>query len=262
MHHHIHVVLDDQERHAPSPQGEDIVDERFHEGRIDAGSRFIKQDQLWLIHQDSRQFQQLLLATGKVSGGLVQLVAKAAKAQLRDGAFADGGFLPGNEPAVPPIVPEPFSRLVESRKHGVVEHAHAGEGARNLEGAGETLAKDTVGRNAADRFALENDLAARRLQRTGDQREQCRLSRTIGTDDTGDGASLDGEIDPVHSFHAVKGFCNLTHLQHSSCSPWRDLPCLFGTGVNPAATLPSIVARIGALAWHANLSRAVRLMRN
>jgi len=54
---------DDQERHALSPQGEDLVDERFHQGRIDAGSRFVKQDQFWLVHQYSRQFQQLLLTT-------------------------------------------------------------------------------------------------------------------------------------------------------------------------------------------------------
>src|SRR5206468_1397154 len=71
-------------------------------------------------------------------------------------------------------------------------------------------------RESVDALAHESDRAGLGGERAGDQVEERRLAGAVGTDESGDGARLDGEIDAVDGAQIAECLDEPRHLQHGA----------------------------------------------
>ena len=192
----------------------------FGEARIDPGHGLVEQDQLGLGHQRAADLDELLLAAGESGDRIVDDVvepeapgdAERPLGELRlavaAGAAADqrGG--------------QAFAGLALAVEHQVLEHAELREAAGELEGAHQATRDEPVGREAADGLAGQPDLAAIGPVEAGDDVEQGGLAGPVRTDQAGEAAGLDAEIDAVEHLDAVEATrqpADREEFAHASC---------------------------------------------
>ena len=70
---HVHVVLDEEHRHAVLAQVLDVPEQALGQRRVHPGHRLVEHDHLGLAHQRPGHLQQLALAAGQAAGEVVAL---------------------------------------------------------------------------------------------------------------------------------------------------------------------------------------------
>src|SRR5690606_15304091 len=113
--------------------------------------------------------------------------------------------------------------------HDVLEHRHLAEQPDVLEGAGDAGLGNLVRFAPHHLLAVEADGAALRLVEAGDAVEERGLAGAVRSDEAGDGASRDAEIDAVEDGVAGKAEGEAGELQqgragHRRCPPEGQMP--------------------------------------
>ena len=98
----------------------------------------------------------------------------------------------------------------------VVEHAHVGERARHLVGAGQAEPDAGLRRRVRDVHVVERNGAGVERQGAGEQGEQRRLARAVRADDAEDLAFLDLEADVVCNDQRAERLREPAHREHDA----------------------------------------------
>ena len=85
----VHVVLDEQHRHALVAQGLDVTEERLGERRVHARHRLVEHDHLRVAHQRPGHLQQLALASRERPGVVLALLEQAEPVEQLQGLGLD-----------------------------------------------------------------------------------------------------------------------------------------------------------------------------
>src|SRR3972149_2261657 len=167
-HHHLHVVLDDEDGLPLGPKLPDRFQQVVQERAVDPRGGLIQEDQLGIGHQDPDELQELLLAVGEVAGIFPLEAVELDEAEEVQGAVM--GF--------PPLSPGDDEQVLQRR--------HLRKDPDDLEGAAHASEGDPVRRKAVDPLPLEADLSGVPPVNAGDEVEEGRLPRTGGADETED----------------------------------------------------------------------------
>ena len=168
--------------------------------------------------QGARQLEALAVDERELRG---RHVARAAAARP---ARADGRPRPSRRRAAWRVA------AVEPADEDVLARGEPGEGADELEGAGDAPSADPVRREPADGVAGEADLAGVGSQRAGDQVEQRGLARAVRSHDADQLALREREADVADGAHAAEALRHPRHLEEghaagrptaSGLSAWR-----------------------------------------
>ena len=206
-------MLDDEKGHALAVECGHPVDDLVQQRRVDAGTGLVQQHQLGLGHHHAGQFQQLALAARQHPGRFGRQCRQAHEVQpvSRGGLYRP--LLLRHGARAQPVGPEALAQLAPGCEHHVVQHRHLGEGARDLEGAGEACGENAVRRGAGDVAAIQLHLPGRGLERAGQAVEQRGLARAIGPDQAANGPAGKGKREGVDGPVAAKAFGNLPRSQ-------------------------------------------------
>ncbi len=223
--HHVHVVLDEQHRHALVPQRLDVAEERLGQRRIHARHRLVQHDHGRIAHQRPGHLQQLLLAARERPGEVIALVVQR---EPRQQLVRLRGDLPL---AAPPQRGDQRDRhvlpgLVAGPQQHVVEHRHPRQRLGQLERAHHALARHLRGGGVAEGAPVERPagrvlgcrapdqpLRAGGLVEPGDDVEEGGLARAVRSDQRGDHAALHLEVLHVHGGHSAEPADDVVHHQ-------------------------------------------------
>ena len=172
--------------------------------RIEAGEHLVEQEKFRLGRQRARQLQPLASGDGEIVRRLAELAgqAKALRDALRVGE---------RRLALPPV---------QVRAHGdVLAHGLPGERLHDLERSRHSEAADAVWRKPRDVLSQEPHRARFGLEKPGEDAEQRRLSRPVGTDERGDAPGRNGEARIVDRFEAAEAQGQMARFQHVR-RPW------------------------------------------
>ena len=190
--HHVHVVLDHQDRHlALVAQPPDQLGDLVRLGRVHPGGRLVQQQQLRPGGQRPGDLQPPSVGVGQRVGRLVPAVPGQPLAEERQHVL---GQRPGF--ALLAAGPrQPQYRLPRHRPgpavgggHHVLQHGHVHEQPQRLERARDPEPGDDVRRPARDRLCCprlgdEPDVSRARLVHAGDHVEDRGLARAVRPDD-------------------------------------------------------------------------------
>ena len=117
----------------------------------------------------------------------------------------------------------------------VFEHRHADERPAQLEGACNAQPHDAVRSHAANRFAIEQDLAAIGRNEAGQQVVERGLAGAVGAKDADDFAFFDLHADALDRMQATKAFVQIANgkERHAEAFPRRAR-----SHCQPGATMP------------------------
>ena len=150
-HQHAHDVLDPDDGDAALvADALEHVGSLVHLGLVQAAQALVGQQQRRLGGQRAGHLQLLQARR-----------AHAIDAGLRVGGQADQLQCLAR-PLLGALARDALGRAVKGRQRGVLQHRELAKRPRDLEGAGQPAAADLVGRQAADRLAVERDRPGRR----------------------------------------------------------------------------------------------------
>src|ERR1700719_502185 len=174
-HQHAHDVLDPDDR--PTEPLADVAEHdggALHLRRIEAAEAFIGEQQLGLRRQRAGKLELLERGGAEAVGANHGITGQA------DLVERDGGA------ALRLAARDTATGAVERRERDVVEQRQLAERARDLERARQPAPAHDMRRLARDLGAGEDDRAAARPQRAGDQVEDRALARAVGADEPED----------------------------------------------------------------------------
>ena len=224
-------MLDDDDGQAVAPPEREDRLERLR--RLDRGEsrhHLVEEEEAGAGGERAGDLQPLAPGERQRAGGiggepgepdLLQHFARALMGEPRR------GFAPGPE---------------ENPDCDVLQHAEPGEGADDLERAGDAEAVHLVGAEAVDPPAPEADFARSGAQIAGDQREQGGLAGAVRAHQTEDLALFDGHVHRIDRDHPAEAAPHPLELQQahrrarrqSAIRPW--IP--FGTPSTKATSSP------------------------
>ncbi len=145
----------------------DQLDSLVGLGGVQAGHDLVQQHDRWLRGDGARQFDAFLVCKGQAAGDLVALV-------LQPGDFQDllgpsRGLARGGMAA-------------ERPHHDVLQHGHLVKALHDLERPADAQVADPVGREACDVLAVEKNIAAGGIQKTGHTVEEGGLAGAVRSD--------------------------------------------------------------------------------
>ena len=108
----------------------------------------------------------------------------------------------------------------ERADHHVLQHRHAFEGLRHLEGARQPELRPRLRRHAGDVVAFEQHLARGRHEIAGQAIEEGRLAGAVRPDQAENVALLQRHAGGIDRLEAAKGFCDVAGFKEH----WRLLP--------------------------------------
>src|SRR5229473_2866325 len=184
---HLHHVLDDDERDAAVVDSAEQDDRLVHLAAAQAGHHLVQQQDARFHRQRSRELEALAADDGETLGWFVAPPVKAHELEHLVGlaqCFARRTAC--------------TARAEHRADADVLAHAEVGEGARDLEGAGEAEAPDAMRPEAVQHGPGERDRAAARPERAGDDVEERGLARAIRADETEDLALSEIEAHVAH----------------------------------------------------------------
>src|SRR5215470_7676594 len=235
-----HVVLDQQDGHAVTVHGQDLVSDLKGQGRIDRGYRLIEQQHPWPAEQRRRQLDQLALSVGEVFCTGAGDLAQAETVDQLLGPYAD----------VPPVPTPTAAGTVtwdEAAHRNVVPDRESAEDTDLLERAHKSAHGQPVRAYAGDVDAVEEHPHRVRPGEAGDAVDRGGLPRPVRADQADDLAGFDREAQVVQGAHAVVGLGQSgdPELPARSAGPLSHLsPCgaligAFASGaVGPAPARP------------------------
>ena len=130
-----------------------------------------------------------------------------------------------------PGVPEPFADLTGRHQHQVFQHREALVLAGNLEGSAELLAEYLVWSEGGDVFTLEDDLPGVGTMKPGNGAEQCRLARSIGADQPGDGAFANIQRAAIDGLQTAEALAQIAYAEQCAIA-WRRLRFIAAMGLS------------------------------
>jgi hypothetical protein len=209
----VHVMLDQKDREALVDQPAKMPGDLARERRIDAGHRFVEEQQLRLRHQDAAELEQLLLSTGERRRRLVQYADQIEPLGDLVSGLHQLGLAPSRRREAKEGPPDPFAWLPVAVEQQVLVYAQARKTARDLEGAHQADAGDAIGSPAGDVVPREDDPTRMRRHDPGNAIEERRLARPVGPDQPRDPVRVDAQVHPFEGVHAAKAARQLVDFE-------------------------------------------------
>ena len=138
---------------------------------MDPGAGLVEQDHPGVRHQGAAELEEAGLASREVARRLLAEFREPEEVEHLDRLVPEPALLGAHRAPAPPVVPEVFAQLAAGDHHQVLEHRHATEGARDLEGADESPMERPVRGLAGDVHAVEHDASRGRGERARDHVE-------------------------------------------------------------------------------------------
>ena len=206
---HVHVVLDDQDRHPELvAQAGDQLGHLVGLLRVHAGGGLVEQQQLRLGGERAGDLQPAPVGVREAVGRLIPPVTGQALPEEGQHLLGAGAHLsllaPGAGQAKDRLErsgPRPAVR----RRHHVLDHRHVEEQAQALERARDPQPGDLVGLAAEQRLPEEAHVAFSRLVDSGDHVEHGRLARAVGPDHADHFALVDAQLELGQRAQAAEG---------------------------------------------------------
>ena len=205
VHHHRHVVLDQDDRRAPFPVH--LEDEARHVlffFLVHAAHRLVEQQELRVERQRAAELDPLAQTIGEAAGRLLAQILQLEELDqlldpgavrhllaLRHAPIDDRRQHSGAHPHV-------------AAEHDVVEHGHAAEQSDVLKGAGDAERGDARGPDPGHVPALEPDRAGIRPVEAADDVEHRGLAGAVRADDRGQPAAAHLERHVLDRAHAAE----------------------------------------------------------
>ena len=183
-------MIDDDEGAAVGVQLAHQLDDLVAQERIHAGERLIEEQDLGVQHQRAAEFQQLLLAAGQVLR-LQRLQRGEAEEFEMPPRGAGRRGLVGMRPR-------------EARHQHVLQHGHAAEQLRDLEGAADAQGGEFTWRVTIGARAAQKDVAAGGCQMAGEHVDRGGLAGTVRADQADEFALLHGKVQAAHRDDAAE----------------------------------------------------------
>ncbi len=216
-HDHVHLVLDQADRHARPHHLPDEIGEASRLLRIHPAGRFVEEDDLRLGRQSQREGDALALLLRDVGGEAVRDRGKPDEVQHLFGLRPALAFVFLQTPRVRHHVPERGLRPQAVADDEVVDDRRLVEQARRLKGAADPELRHPVGPEARHVPALKHDAPGSRTVKAADQVEEGRLAGAVGTDDGVDLALLEGGGDLLDGRQPAEPLGERLDLKHW---PW------------------------------------------
>ncbi len=212
-------MLDQQHRHI-GRQGRDRIEDVAPLGLGHAGRRLVEQQHPRRAGEGHGDFEQTLLAVRQGIGAHVEHVAQTeARGNVVD--LARDGI--AGAQAAPPVaaLPQPLANRQRQR----LERREIGEELVDLERPHQPAPHPRLGAQVGDVLSHEKHLPGRRRQHAGEQVDEGRLARAVGTDQRLSRALLQAEGDvarrdqPAEALAQRAGLENNTHGLALASSP-------------------------------------------
>ena len=197
-------MLDDQEGDALPVDVGNPRHDRLDQARIDAGGGFVEEDDRRIGHHHPGELEEFSLSAGKDARRLVGKAVEGDEFEERHGAFEVPVLLATDTARGEPVREDALAGLALGGDEQILDQRHLRKGLRNLEGAPEPATETGVLGFAFDGDAVEEDLAARRLQRARDEVEERCLPGSVRTDHPNDLAARDRHGHGVDGRDAAK----------------------------------------------------------
>ncbi len=183
VHHHVHVVLDEDHRQVELVAHlEDVAGHVLGLLEVHAGDWLVEQQQPWLHGQCPAQLDALLQAVGEQTHDAVAVGGQLEQVDhlLHRGAVLE--LLPLGPPEPQRSGEEPGAHEVVATEQEVVDHVEVGEQTEVLEGAPDAEAGRAAGLLADEVDTVEADRALLGPVHRRETVEDRRLARTVGPD--------------------------------------------------------------------------------
>ncbi len=214
VHHHLHVVLDEQEGDALlGAEPLHVVEQPAPEGGVDPGHRLVEEQEARLGHQRPCELEQLPLTARERARVMIPERGEVEDLEQLHRLLADFRLSPPRGAGAKQHVYQPLARLIASAEHHVVDHRHSGQRLGDLEGPNHAEAGDRVGRAAEDVPAAERRRTSIRAVETGDHVEEGRLAGAVGPDQRGDRAVANPKAGTVHGADAAEALDDAVGLE-------------------------------------------------
>ena len=205
VHHHRHVVLDQDDRGAPFPiHLEDKAGHVLFFFLVHAAHRLIEQQQLRVERQGAAKFDALSQAVGEAAGRLLAQIFEFEKLDQLLDPGAVRRLLALRQPPIDKGRQDPGAHPHMAAEHDVVEHGHAGKQRDVLKRAGDAERGDAGRPGAGHVPAFEPDRAGVGLVEAADDVEQRGLAGAVRSDDRRQAAAAHRERDVLDRAHAAK----------------------------------------------------------
>ena len=183
---------------------------------VDAGGGLVEQDQARLGHQHAGELQQLALAAGEHARRSPRQPAERDELDQRLRPLDVDALLLSDPARGEPVRPEPLAGLALHPEQHVLQHAHGGEGPRDLEGANEAECDPLIGAQMVQAPSVQADRATGRGEAACQKVEHGRLAGAVRPDEPGDAIEINGErnvIDGAHPAEAPRDAVCLEHIR-------------------------------------------------
>src|SRR5581483_1117637 len=205
-------VLDEDERHAFLVA--DAAQQRVELGEAvggEADGRLVHEHDRRLADQRARDLHHALLAEGERGGRPVGELGHAHEGEGVQRRLLHLRLLAAAALEVEARADEARMRLAVEPGHHVLEHRHAAEELRGLEGAAQAQTGDGAGLAADHGGAVEDDVALLRAVDAADDVEQRGLAGAVGADQAADLAAPHLQVDAFEHLHAAEADVKIAH---------------------------------------------------
>ena len=182
-HHHFHVVLDQHDRHAGRLNAPDQADELAGFGAVQAGGRFVRQNQFRLADEGARNFEQPLMPVGQASGDHIRRRQQSHEIERLARAVRNFLFFLPLRARADQRMEDLAAGIGMQAHHDVLERGHLAKQPQILESAADTGGRAQIRPASALRsLAVKIYCAAGLADVTRNQIKKRGLPRTVWPD--------------------------------------------------------------------------------
>ena len=208
--HHVHVVLDEEHRHAEILEVEDVIEQRLRQSRVHAGHGLVEHHQSGVAHERAGHLEKLPLPTGEGCGVVLLLGIQLEAGQEVARLDLDLVILLAPQERQH-ARPDALAGLLARAQLHVLHDREQPERLRQLEGADLAHTRRLEGGDAGEVLAVERPASFVGLVEPRQQVEQRRLAGAIGADERGDGVArnlqvidIDRDQTAEDALHAIR----------------------------------------------------------
>src|SRR5690349_24084163 len=213
VHHHVHVVLDEQHGLALPMQRQDVLLHLVDHRGIHGGRRLVEQEQLGIGHERGGECQQLALTVRERARGSRGAIGEADEIEQPSRALRRVVLEPPYPARAKQTREQTLLLMLLQKDQQIVEHAQTREDAHLLERAGDAEASDPMRRRVGDIAAAEQHAPRVGAEISRHAVEERRLARAVRADQAHELTALDREIDPIDRAHADETLAQPPNLE-------------------------------------------------
>jgi hypothetical protein len=211
-------VLDDNEGDAFGTQRPDHFRDFGAHDRAHSGGRLVEQDDLGLDHERAGKLEELLLSTREKMGRIVGELPETHPLQYARRCLDCFPFLARDGMKVRECLPDRLAALPQARNKQVFEHGERAKFPRDLKRSRQPAARAFMHGQFGYILVGKHHVASSRPQQTTDDVEECRLSRSVRADYSGDVRPRNFEANVIERSNAPEGFAHAANPQHGGSS--------------------------------------------